>query len=78
MPSSISNPRKAAVQELARRLPRAGSATHANGNGAKPLPPTSEYFGCNTFGAREMKARLPKDVYAKLAAAIRLGKKLDI
>ncbi len=78
MPSSISNPRKAAVHELARRLPRAGTAAHTNGNGSKPLPPTSEYFGCNTFGVREMKARLPKDVYAKLAAAIRLGKKLDV
>jgi glutamine synthetase len=81
MPSSISNPRKAIVQELARRLPRLGAAAHANGNGnghsAAPLPPTSEYFGCNTFGARQMKAKLPKDVYAKLAAAIRLGKKLD-
>jgi len=76
MPSSISNPRKAAVQELARRLPRA--AASSNGNGHGHLPPTSEYFGVNTFGARQMKAKLPKDVYAKLAAAIRLGKKLDV
>ena len=78
MPSSISNPRKAAVQELARRLPRPGTSAHTNGHGTLPLPPTSEYFAVNTFGVRQMKAKLPKDVYAKLAAAIRLGKKLDI
>ena len=40
--------------------------------------PTSAYFGMNTFGARQMRDKLPKDVYAKLAAAIRHGKKLDI
>ena len=76
MPSSISNPRKAIVQELARRLPRLGPAVHTNGHA--PAPPTSDYFGVNTFGARQMKAKLPKEVYAKLAASIRLGKKLDV
>ncbi len=75
MPSSISNPRKAAVQELARRLPR---IEHVHTNGKAPLPPTSEYFGVNTFGVRQMKAKLPKEIYTKLAAAIRLGKKLDV
>jgi len=75
MPSFISNPRKAAVQDLARRLPRI-DLPHSNGKA--PLPPTSEYFGVNTFGVRQMKAKLPKEVYTKLAAAIRLGKKLDI
>lgn len=40
--------------------------------------PTSEYFGINTFGARQMRAKLPGDVYAKLLASVRLGKKLDI
>ena len=76
MPSSISNPRKAVVQELARRLPRIGPAVSTNGH--HPTPPTSDIFGINTFGARQMKAKLPKEVYAKLAAAIRLGQKLDV
>ena len=76
MPSSISNPRKAVVQELARRLPRIGPAVSTNGH--HPAPPTSDIFGINTFGARQMKAKLPKEVYAKLAAAIRLGQKLDV
>jgi glutamine synthetase len=37
----------------------------------------ASYFGINTFGARQMRTKLSKDVYAKLSAAIRLGKKLD-
>jgi glutamine synthetase len=40
--------------------------------------PTSEYFGSATFGARQMHSKLPKEVYAKLVASIRLGKKLDV
>ncbi len=40
--------------------------------------PTSQYFGMNTLGARQMRDKLPKDIYAKLVAAIRLGKKLDL
>jgi glutamine synthetase len=49
---------------------------HTNGKGAAPAQ-TSEYFGVNTFGARQMRDKLPKKVYQKLGAAIRLGKKLD-
>jgi len=40
--------------------------------------PTSQYFGMNTLGARQMRDKLPKEIYAKLVAAIRLGKKLDL
>ncbi len=39
---------------------------------------TSQYFGINTFGARQMRDKLPKEIYVKLVAAIRLGKKLDL
>lgn len=39
--------------------------------------PVSAWFGMNTFGIREMRARLPKAVFAKLASAIRLGGQLD-
>ncbi|GDX87048.1 glutamine synthetase [Gemmatimonadota bacterium] len=50
--------------------PRAASAD---------LPsPTSAYFGINTFGAKQMRAKLPAEVYVKLLASVRLGKKLDI
>ena len=51
-------------------MPRAASAD---------LPsPTSAYFGVNTFGARQMRAKLPAEVFVKLLASVRLGKKLDI
>src|ERR671924_766515 len=77
-PTALS-PRKAAIQEIIARSPRIAtvSAPHTAGNGAGPHP-TSEYFGINTFGARQMRAKLPKEVYAKLVASIRQGKKLDL
>ena len=65
------SPRKSTLLELAKRSPR----TSTDG---VSFVPTSAYFGINTFGARQMRDKLPKDVYAKLAAAIRHGKKLDI
>ena len=79
MPSTSSTPRKAALQEITKRSVRIPSLTSpsTSANGAGPHP-VSDYFGCNTFGARQMKAKLPKDVYQKLTAAIRHGKKLDI
>ena len=44
------------------------------GNPDGPTPAqTSEYFGVNTFGARQMRDKLPKKVYQKLVAAIRLA-----
>ncbi|HMI58321.1 MAG TPA: glutamine synthetase III [Gemmatimonadaceae bacterium] len=76
MPATGLNPRKAAIQDIAARTARNTNAP-ANGNGSNGQHPTSEYFGINTFGARQMRARLPKEVYAKLVGAIRQGKKLD-
>jgi glutamine synthetase len=38
---------------------------------------TSEYFGVNTFGVRQMREKLPAEAFAKLQDAIRLGQKLD-
>ncbi len=66
--------RKHTIRDLAARTP---NAPHA-GNGDGGFGPTSAYFGINTFGARQMRDKLPKDVYAKLVAAIRQGKKLDV
>ena len=37
----------------------------------------SEFYGMNTFDLRQMKEKLPKDVYQKLHATIQNGKKLD-
>src|SRR5215218_74293 len=65
--------RKSSLRDMVSRLPKSPSN---NGDGPGHLP-TSAYFGINTFGARQMRDKLPKEVYAKLVAAVRLGKKLD-
>ncbi len=68
--------RLSTLRDLIARVPRT-PASAGNGDGGASLP-TSAYFGINTFGARQMRDKLPKDVYAKLAASIRHGKKLNI
>ena len=67
------SPRKAAIHEITSR----GVRIPPGLSPSDTPPPTSEYFGCNTFGARQMRDKLPRDLYAKLVASIRLGKKLD-
>jgi len=62
--------RQLAVQEIASRVIDDGAAP--------PPMRTSEYFGVNTFGVRQMREKLPKEVYRKLLEAIRQGKKLDL
>ncbi len=66
MPSSS---RKAAIAAIASRVPKGGNG---------PAGTVADYFGINTFGARQMRAKLPRDVFAKLQAAIRQGKKLEV
>ena len=73
MSSSLS-PRAAAMRAISTR---SGTAPNIPVSSENPIP-ASEYFGINTFGARQMRDKLPKDVYVKLVAAIRLGKKLDV
>src|SRR6476469_3200145 len=69
------SPRRTTTFDRVTRVPR----THNGSNGDAQQPvPTSAYFGINTFGARQMRDKLPKDVYDKLAASIRLGRKLDL
>ena len=67
------SPRKSVLQGITGTMPRSPVAS----NGTVPGP-TSDYFGINTFGARQMRDKLPKDIYAKLLASVRQGKKLDI
>jgi glutamine synthetase len=74
MPSTSSSPRKAAIQTITSRPIKPPTVPYEAG-----VPrPTSEYFGINTFGARQMKSKLPKDVYAKLVDSIKLGQKLEV
>ena len=69
----MNSSRIAAMREVTQRPVRITVRPEENGI----LQPTSVWFGMNTFGLRQMRAKLPKDIYKKLAAAIRLGKKLD-
>src|SRR2546423_11819818 len=73
MPPKAVQSRKVVTRELTSRTPKTPPPIMQNGLPAK----VSEYFGINTFGVRQMRDKLPRDVYNKLLAAIRLGKKLD-
>ena len=50
--------RKSSLRDMVSRIPKSPSN---NGDGPGHLP-TSAYFGINTFGARQMRDKLPKDV----------------
>ena len=66
--------RKAIIHEITEREVRTPPSFSENGSPAR----TSEYFGVNTFGVRQMRDKVPPDVYTKLVAAVRHGKKLDV
>src|SRR5512146_1215528 len=73
MPASTLSPRKVVIREITEREIRTPAALSEDGT----HPRTSEYFGVNTFGVRQMRDKLPRDAYTKLLAAIKHGKKLD-
>ncbi len=68
--SSASSGRAAALRDVVGRTPLLPKSPYT--------APTSTYFGVNTFGARQMREKLPKAVYEKLVASVRLGNKLDL
>ncbi len=71
--SASSTPRSDALRAIATR-----AAIIPDVPAMRPDPkPTSAYFGSHTFGAKQMRDKLPKEVHQKLTEAIRLGKKLD-
>jgi glutamine synthetase len=74
MPPKTVQPRKAVTREITSRTPKTPPAIMQNGQPTK----VSDYFGINTFGVRQMRDKLPRDVYEKLLAAVRQGKKLDL
>jgi glutamine synthetase len=74
MPASTLSPRKVVIREITERQIRTPAALGEDGT----HPRTSEYFGVNTFGVRQMRDKLPRDTYAKLLDAVRHGKKLDV
>ncbi|HEX6052693.1 MAG TPA: glutamine synthetase III [Gemmatimonadaceae bacterium] len=77
MPTTSSTPRKAAIQTIAGRAALKPPYSSVTENGTSPPRPTSDYFGINTFGWRQMRSKLPKDVYSKLVDSVRHGQKLD-
>ncbi|MHB1097364.1 MAG: glutamine synthetase III family protein [Gemmatimonadaceae bacterium] len=68
------NARAAALKAIASRVVATPNIPSTSEGGE----PISHYFGSLTFGARHMRDKLPKEVFAKLNSAIRLGKKLDV
>jgi glutamine synthetase len=75
MPPKTVQQRKAVTREITNRTPKTPPAIMLNG---QPATKVSEYFGINTFGVRQMRDKLPRDVYQKIVAAVRKGKKLDL
>src|SRR5437870_5092199 len=74
MTAATITPRKALLTEISARDPRVAPGFNEDG-----IPgPTSQYFGINTLGVRQLRDKLPKEVFASLAASIRHGKKLDL
>ena len=75
MSSSHSHERHAIARDIVGR-PVRSSVANEEGHGFPAR--ISEYFGINAFGVRQMRDKLPKDVYKKLQASIQQGKKLDV
>ena len=82
MPVVTTHNRQEVNREIASRTARSNGANGSSGSSHNGTSMTgarvSEYFGINTLGARQMRDKLPREVYTKLVAAIRLGKKLDV
>src|SRR5688500_8481227 len=74
MSSKTVQQRKAVSRAIMSRTPKPPPAIMHNGQPAR----VSEYFGINTFGVRQMRDKLPRDIYEKLLAAVRQGKKLEL
>jgi glutamine synthetase len=71
--SSTDTPRLVAMRAIATRKPIVPDVPSM----AENPKPTSAYFGSHTFGAKQMRDKLPKEVYDSLTQSVRLGKKLE-
>jgi glutamine synthetase len=73
MTAASITPRQALLNEITTREPRVAPGFNEDG-----VPgPTSQYFGVNILGVRQLRDKLPREVFSSLAASIRHGKKLD-
>ena len=75
MPPKTVQQRKAVTREIMSRTPKTPPAIMHNG---QPATKVSEYFGINTFGVRQMRDKLPREIYQKLLLAVRQGKRIDV
>src|SRR6476620_10513059 len=74
MTAASITPRKALLNEITHHEPRVAPGFNEDG-----VPgPTSQYFGVNILGVRQLRDKLPKEVFSSLAGSIRQGKKLDL
>src|SRR5688572_23538882 len=77
MSSPVSTP--TSRKDVIRAIADSSAKPHGpSSNGVSPHAAVSDYFGINTFGVRQMRAKLPRHAYEKLVSAIRHGKKLDL
>ena len=67
MPPKSASTRKAATREFASRTPKTIPTIMQNGVPAK----ISDYFGVNTLGVRQMRDKLPREVFEKLVVSVR-------
>ena len=81
MTAPSSSARRSVLKSISTRAPSLTDMPKpaTNGNGTRAYhKPTSDFFGCNTFGARQMRSKLPRETYQKLVDAIRHGQNLDL
>ena len=75
MANSGSQPRYQALQNVVARKPRViEQPKDENGKQLK----VSDYYGMNTFSAKNMKQKLPNDIYKRFLQTSQSGKKLDL
>ena len=78
MPSTSSPHRKSVAREITNRTARSVPPASENGASHQAVATKiSDFFGVNALGVRQMRDKLPREAYARLVAAVRLGKKLD-
>jgi glutamine synthetase len=75
MADTASFPRFNALQTVTTRSPvRVSLPSDENGSPLK----VSDYFGMNTFSLKQMKEKLPNDIFKRFVSATQAGKKLDL
>lgn len=75
MSNNGSQPRFGAIQTVTSRKPKnVVQPTDDKGNILK----ISDYYGSNTFSLKQMKHKLPNDIFKRLIQTIHAGKKLEV